>query len=313
MKRSLWFSLLATFGIIACSPGPRTKANAQVPADNNTLLWRISGNGLTRPSYLFGTMHMICANDIGVSDSLSYAIKNTDKVYLEIDMEDMMGMMLTAMGKLTMRGDTTLSDLLNPEDYNKVKTFFEEKTGGLLPFSAVEKFKPMLTGSMIMEQLKQCQNMIIMEQLVMDEAKKNTKEIEGLETLEFQLGIFDMIPYKVQAKYLLEMLNESAKEGGNDELSIMTDVYRNQQLEKISELINKDESISAYSDILLYNRNVNWTNQLKELMTKNALVIAVGAGHLPGDRGVINLLRKAGYKVDPVKNEMIIKKKTEEI
>ena len=81
----------------------------------------------------------------------------------------------------------------------------------------------------------------------------------------------------------------------------------------MDELINKEASISGYTDILLYNRNVNWANKLQTLMPQNAVVIAVGAGHLPGDKGVINLLRKAGYKVDPVKNDMIIKKKEEEI
>ena len=305
--------MLAAFGFVACSPGTRTKSNTQIPVDNNTLLWRISGNGLTRPSYLFGTMHMICANDIGISDSLSYAIKNTDRVYLEIDMDDMMGMMMGAMNKMTMRGDTTLSDLLSEEDYTKVKNFFELKTGGLMPFSMVEKFKPMLVGSMVMEQLKQCQNMIVMEQLVMEEAGKHNKEIDGLETLEYQLGIFDQIPYATQAKYLLEMINDSGKEGNDAELVIMTNAYRNQELNKMDELINKEASISGYTDILLYNRNVNWANKLQTLMPQKAVVIAVGAGHLPGDKGVINLLRKAGYKVDPVKNDMIIKKKEEEI
>ena len=155
--------------------------------------------------------------------------------------------------------------------------------------------------------------MIVMEQLVMEEAGKHNKEIDGLETLEYQLGIFDQIPYATQAKYLLEMINDSGKEGNDAELVIMTNAYRNQELNKMDELINKEASISGYTDILLYNRNVNWANKLQTLMPQNAVVIAVGAGHLPGDKGVINLLRKAGYKVDPVKNDMIIKKKEEEI
>ncbi len=58
------------------------------------------------------------------------------------------------------------------------------------------------------------------------------------------------------------------------------------------------------TEILLYQRNINWVNKLKDLLANNTLVIAVGAGHLPGERGVINLLKKAGYKVEPVKNDM---------
>lgn len=308
MKRSLWFSLLAAFGMVACNPISKTKSSAQAPPDENTLLWRISGNGLTKYSYLFGTMHMICANDIVISDSLSYAIKNADKVYLEIDMDDMMGIMMSAMNQMGMRGDTTLSDLLTDEEYNKVKSFFELKTGGMMPFSMLEKFKPMLIGSMVMEQLKQCQDMIVMEQMVMEEASKSKKEIEGLETIEYQLAIFDKIPYKVQAKQLLKMIEDHGKESSDTEMMLLTQAYRNQQLDKMDELINKDSGISGYTDILLYDRNENWTNKLQNLMSGNSLVIAVGAGHLPGEKGVINLLRKAGYKVEPVKNDMIIKR-----
>ena len=314
MKRSLWFSLLAAFGFAACSPGTRTNSKVQNnTVDSNTLLWRVSGNGLTKPSYLFGTMHMICANDIGISDSLQYAIKNSDKVYLELDMDDMMGMMLSAMSKMTMRGDTTLSDLLSKEEYEKVKTFFENKSGGLMPFSMMEKFKPLLIGSMVMEQLQQCENMIIMEQLVMTEANKHDKEIEGLETIEFQLGIFDKIPYKLQAQQLLKMIEDSGKEGEDTEMKMLTEAYRQQQLNKMDELTRNEKSIEGFTDILLYDRNADWAKKLEELMKNNALVIAVGAGHLPGEKGVINLLRKAGYKVEPVKNDMIITKKAEEI
>ncbi len=314
MKKSVWLSLLAAVGFAACSPGARTKSKVSIPPTvENTLLWRISGNGLAKPSYLFGTMHMICANDIGVSDSLKQAISQADKVYLELDMDDMMGMMLSAMTKMTMRGDTTLSDLLSPEEYNKVKGFFQEKSGGLLPFAVVEKFKPLLVGSMIVEQMQSCENMIVMEQLVMTEAGKHNKEIEGLETIDFQLGIFDRIPYRTQALQLLKMIEESGKEGDDSEMKILTDAYRNQELNKMLELTMNEKSIEGFTDVLLYNRNEDWAQKLKGLMSKNALVIAVGAGHLPGERGVINLLRKAGYKVEPVRNDMIMEKKAEEI
>ena len=76
----------------------------------------------------------------------------------------------------------------------------------------------------------------------------------------------------------------------------------------MDELTKKEDmGIQNFTDMLLYNRNENWAKKLEGLMAKNALVIAVGAGHLPGERGVINLLRKAGYIVEPVRNEMIRK------
>jgi uncharacterized protein YbaP (TraB family) len=113
MKKSAWLALFAAIGFGACSQPPKTKASTQNTSPN-TLLWRISGNNLAKPSYLFGTMHMICATDIELSDSMKNAIKNADKVYLELDMDDMF-QMLGAMSHMNMRDDTTLADLLNKE------------------------------------------------------------------------------------------------------------------------------------------------------------------------------------------------------
>jgi uncharacterized protein YbaP (TraB family) len=309
MKRSFWLTIFAAIGFAACSQAPKTKTTTTT--GNNTLLWRISGKNLEKPSYLFGTMHMICANDIELSDSLRSAIKNADKVYLELDMDDMF-QMLGAMSHMTMRDDTTLADLLTREQYKKVKDYFEEHSG-MMPFAMLEKFKPLLVESMVMEQSPACENMIVMEQLVMQEAKENGKEIKGLESMDFQLSIFDSIPYQLQAQQLVKMVENADNKSDEDDMKVLTDAYRMQQLDKMDELTKKEDmGMKNFTDLLLYNRNANWAKKLEGLMEKNALVIAVGAGHLPGEKGVISLLRKAGYKVEPVKNEMI-KKKTKEI
>lgn len=307
MKRSFWLTLVAVTGITFGGLAQKNASNL----DANTLLWKVSGNGLSKPSYIFGTMHMICANDIELSDSLRKAIQNVDEVYLELDMDDMMQMMM-AMTKMTMKGDTTLSELLTKEEYEKLKNYFE-KNSSLIPFVMMERYKPLLIQAMIMEKAASCDNMIIMENLVMQAAKSNKKDIKGLETFEYQLSIFDKIPYKLQAQQLVKLVDETNNgEDAGTEMKILTDAYRNQQLNKMDELTKADPSISAFADILLYDRNANWTKKLQELMPKKSLVIAVGAGHLPGEKGVLKLLTEAGYKVEPVKNEMI-KKKVEQI
>jgi uncharacterized protein len=307
MKKSFWLTLLTVVGLVTGNAQKKSSGD-----DTNTLLWRVSGKNLSKPSYIFGTMHMICANDIELSDSLKSAIQNSDNVYLELDMDDMWQMM-GAMMHMNMKGDTTLSDLLTPEDYKKVKNYFKDHDG-LIPFSMMERYKPLLVESMIMEQAKPCDNMIVIEQLVMNEAKKSGKEIKGLETFDYQLAIFDKIPYKLQAQQLVQMVDEAKAGSGadEDEVKVLTEAYRKQELNKMDELTKADPSIGEFTDILLYDRNANWSKKLQELMPGSGLVIAVGAGHLPGLKGVLNLLRQAGYTVEPVKNEMI-KKKTKDI
>lgn len=298
--------ILALLSFFVCITGQAQKKNDQ------TLLWRISGNGLQAPSYIFGTIHMICADNIQLSDSLTQAIEKADGVYLELDMDNMFEM-LGAVRKMKMRGDTTLADLLPAPDYELVKTYFKNK-GGLMPFSMLETMKPMLAASTLMEAAADCDNAQAMEQLVMKEAKRNGKGVKGLETMGYQLSIFDSIPYKLQAEQLAAYIktHDSAEES-KKELAELENAYRSQDLAKMEQLtLQEDMGIARFTDLLLYNRNQNWAVKMKEIMPGKSLVFAVGAGHLPGDKGVLSILRKMGYRVEPVVNNMD-KRKTAEL
>lgn len=286
-------------------------AGAQ-PGKTNTLLWRISGNGLSAPSYVFGTIHMICAENIRLSDSLVSAIGRADAVYLELDMDNTFEM-LGAMRKMKMRGDTTLADLLPEKDYLAVKTFFKGQKS-LLPFSMLETLKPLLAASTLMENAVTCDKSVAMEQLIMKEAKGRSKNIKGLESMAYQLGIFDSIPYRLQA----EQLAAYVKNHGNDEdakkaFAEMEQAYKSQDLKKMEQLTLEDDmGIARFTDLLLYNRNTNWVAKMQDLMQGKSLVFAVGAGHLPGTKGMLELLKKKGYRVEPVANDMI-KNRTQEL
>lgn len=295
MKKLVLWALVCAAGLTASSQ-----------TQENTLLWRISGKDLVKPSYLFGTIHLLCADDIELSPNLKLAIKETDKVYLELDMDNLFEMM-QAVQKMKMRNDTTLSDLLSKSDYEKVKAFFSQKIS-LIPFSILETYKPMLAASMVMQSATNCDNSISMEQLIMQEAKKERKEIKGMETMAYQLSIFDSIPYEVQAKQLVSFIaDESTEDKAGKEYDEMANAYRNQELSKLEALINKEEyGIGNFADLLLYNRNKNWVKTMSTIFSSGSVVlVAVGAGHLPGEKGVINLLKKAGYKVEPVENKMV--------
>ena len=273
--------------------------------DFNTLLWQITGNGLPRPSYLFGTIHMICSDEAVLSDSLRAAIGSSDDVYFEVDMDNLIEM-IGVMRKMKMRNDTTLADLLSKDDYTKVKDYFENNET-LLPFSVLETYKPLLAASMLMEGSTGCETPEAMEEVIMKEAKQQGKNIRGLETMSFQMSIFDTIPYKMQAMQLVRYVDDADKGNTDDtkEYDKLMQAYRNQDLSKLEELTKTtDMGMANFTDILLYNRNKNWVEKLKAILPNKSVVIAVGAGHLPGEKGVINLLRKAGYIVKPVPNKI---------
>lgn len=275
---------------------------AQNNKENNTLLWKISGNGIEKPSYLFGTIHMLCKEDAYLSSNLTKAIEKADRVYLELDMDNLFEM-LGAMMKMKMKNDTTLADLLTADEYKRTREYFEAKNI-MLPFSVVETYKPLIATSLLLEASTACDEQVAMEQLIMAEAKKNGKRIEGLETMAYQMSIFDSIPYKIQAQELLKSISGGDNENDSDnEFKEMMKAYREQDLEQLGNMISKsDLGMMQYEDILLNNRNRNWVHKLKPLLKEKSLVVAVGAGHLPGVNGLINLLRKEGYKVTPVEN-----------
>ena len=269
---------------------------------SHTLLWRISGKGTTRPSWLFGTMHILCASDARLTDSLKAAIASCDEVYFEINLSDMSDM-LNSIKYMRMNDSKKLSDLLKPDEYARVKDYFT-KHSSLLPFSMLERFKPMLISGLIEEQGLDCQTTDGMELMIMQQLHSSTekKPVNGLETAEFQAGLFDSIPYEQQAKELVNYI-DSADENKKATRQL-AELYVHQDLDSIGQLSDKDDpGMSGYMDLLLYNRNRKWARELDTLLPGKSLLIAVGAAHLPGKEGVIELLRKEGYTVDPVKNQ----------
>ena len=298
-NKSVWQHLLWIF-LVLTGAIPANAQSGKQRSLENSLLWKISGNGLTKPSYLYGTIHMICKDDAGLGDSLVTAIESSDRVYFEVDMDNLMEM-LSAFKDFKMKNDTTLADLLSKEDYEKVKTFMESKSQ-LLPFSKLETYKPMLASSLLMESGIGCDQSVAMEQLILEIAKKNGKRVDGLETMSYQASIFDSIPYKLQAEQLLKYVNDGGdKTEADKQFQEMVEAYKAQNIEKLGEFVSSDDGLGNYEDILIYNRNRNWVEKLKKIMPEKSLTIAVGAGHLAGEKGMIKLLRKEGFTVKPVK------------
>lgn len=275
---------------------------AQKKETPHTLLWRISGKHIARPSYLFGTMHILCAKDALLSDSLKAAIKRCDEIYFEINLGDMMGM-LNSMQYMKMKDGKTLADLLKPDEYARVKAYFT-KNVPFPPFSMLERFKPMLISGIVEEQAMDCPEKDGMEMQILSESKNYDKPVDGLETAEFQATLFDSIPYAEQARDLVNSI-DSADQNKQTTQELVS-LYKRQDLDGIDSLSRKDDGgvEGSHMDLLLYARNRKWAKLLDGLLRQKSLLIAVGAAHLPGKGGVIDLLRKEGYTVEPVRNQV---------
>ena len=281
------------------------KADSLAPtADENSLLWEISGKELEKASYLYGTIHMIAKEDYFLTDMTKETFKKSEQVAFEIDMNKMndMSIMFSLIGQVMMKDGVSLKDLLNEEDYKLVKEHFTELG---LPMFMLEKVKPMFLASFASGDLGDTGSDMASGEIVsyemefMEMAKKQEKEMDGLETIEYQMSVFDSIPYEDQAKMLVESIRSEVV--GDSQFDEMVEMYKNQDLSGMQDMFAADEEgIGKYEDIFLKNRNQNWIPVMEKMMKVKSTFFAVGAGHLGGSIGVIALLRAVGYKVKPL-------------
>lgn len=155
--------------------------------------------------------------------------------------------------------------------------------------------------AMNMQGSAQSGEIVSYEMELMKMAQEQEKPIDGLETAEFQMSLFDSIPYDVQAQMLMATIKSGDSGEEDNQLEQMVEMYKNQDIQGMQRMVKGDKGgISEYEELLLLRRNRNWIPVMEEMMAKNATFFAVGAGHLGGEEGVIALLRKAGYTVSPV-------------
>ncbi|MFD2567742.1 TraB/GumN family protein [Pseudotenacibaculum haliotis] len=262
----------------------------------STTLWKITGKGLEKPSYLFGTIHVTC--DATLSDKVKEALDQTDQLVLEIDMDDptMQGKMMQGMA---MKEGKTLKDLVSEEDFQTIDKLFKEHLG--MSVSLMQNVKPFFLLAAFYPKMIDCP-MQSFELELMKVAQKQKEEIKGLETVEDQLQVFDDIPYDVQVKDLIKTAKDNLAHE-KETIKKMLKIYKEENIEAMLDMMSEESSevTSDYQNILLDNRNKNWISKIGVYAKEKPTFFGVGAGHLAGKNGVILLLRKAGYTVTPVK------------
>lgn len=285
--------------LIASGCTAQLKPVFKINENNNTLLWQVSGKDLKKPSFLFGTFHLLCKNDINFSTQLKSAVQYADSIYMELDLDDPSTMM-SGLLYLNMKNGKTLKDFYTPEEYKKIEDYFNDSLQ--MPMIMFQKAKPYFLMAMLYPKMMKCKTFSGVDEEIMTLAKQNNKQIIGLETMEFQSSIFDSIPYELQAEELLKNIDSLDKY--KNEFDTLMQAYKSQQLNTMEELMGKSEfAMEKYENLLVNYRNANWVKQLKEIMKNKSVFVAVGAGHLLGEKGLINLLKSEGYVVEPIENK----------
>ena len=271
-----------------------TKIYAQ--QESKSLLYEISGNGLTQPSYLYGTIHIICKDDFVMTEATKKKFAEAQQVYLELDMDDPK-MMPDMMKSMYITDGSTIKTLLSETDYQKVSQFFKDtlKTN----IGGMDKMKPFVLASMAAPKMLACPTQSY-EETFMKMAKEEHKEILGLETVQDQFGALDKMGMKKQAEMMLVKLVDNWSDGKQTFKKMITN-YKNQDVEGLLEVMAESKTADAnFQEDLLVTRNQNWIPKIQQITKEKPTFFAVGAGHLGGKKGVIALLKQAGFTVKAV-------------
>jgi uncharacterized protein YbaP (TraB family) len=289
MKKILSIFTIAFLLLSSCSS--TKKATAQ---EENSLFWEISGKELKEPSYLFGTIHIICRQDYFMPEMVKQKFASSKNVFLEMDMDD--PKMQMKMMQLAMLPKGESLPKLFGKDYALVDSFFKKNTQ--FPLAMFNQFKPMMIMSLLTMETLTCEDTESYETNFMGMAKKQGKDIKGLETIEDQMRVFDNIPDSVEVKNIVKMVKEFDEQ--KKQFAEMVNVYKEQNISKLQQELSASPDTMGAEDELLTKRNNNWIPVMEKNMKEDASFFAVGAGHLAGKNGVIQLLRKAGYTVKAV-------------
>ncbi len=302
--------LIALFFIITA------KAQKKVEKKYPSLLWEITGNGLKKPSYLFGTMHVSNKMVFHLSDSFFMAIKNSDVVGLELNSEywqqDMIEMEKQRNSFVKFYGSSN-NNYYNNSYGSKYEFGFgssyaiKEKTFRLNnDYNDYIKYAlgvtPYLINSLLFrsnEYNQDYEENTFLDMYIYQTGKKLGKKSAGMET------IFTMEKYTTEAE--IDRANEKRKkykQKSSDNYPEMSaaDAYRKGDLDMLDSLDRMDNESEAFTEKFLYQRNDVQAMSMDTIMKKGqSLFVGVGAAHLPGKRGVIEILRRMGYKMRPIK------------
>ena len=295
MKNSYLFLLLCFF--------TSTFISAQ-SLNTKSLLWKVYGNGAKDTSYLYGTIHMIEKKDFVISPQVKRTFQRTNALVMEVNLE-MSDSTKKAVAKQVMFPDKkSIKAYLSTSDYTYLHSYLID-TLKIMPLKVTvyEMMTPFFLQAMILkEQLKKVKSY---EEHFANMGKK--KEKLFVETLQEQLNIVAGDPLNTQVEKLIKDMR-AGKMNASIEFKKMTDLYLKQDLQGLHNFIVQSmieseetpEKSKEMMDKMLVNRNKNWIPKLEGWMKQKSLFVAVGAGHLAGEEGVINLLKKQGYTVEAV-------------
>jgi uncharacterized protein YbaP (TraB family) len=301
MKKLFSILLLMTVFVIG--------ANAQ-------LLYKISGKDLQKPSYIIGTYHLANVGFVDKIPGVKDALTNTEQVYGELDMTDLQSAdnMKKMQNAMMLPEGQSLKTILTADQMKRLNAYLKKTMSVDMSSPMVEKQMGKLTPQALVTQLTLLMFMTkhmgefdpssTFDQYFQAQAKKNNEPVGGFETVDFQIKtLLQSTPMKRQVEQLMCLIDhQDFMESMSDKI---VNAFYAQDLTAVKAAMdekigNSCDCTPEEEDALINNRNADWLTKMPAIMSAKPTFFAVGAGHLPGDKGVLQLLKNAGYTVEGV-------------
>lgn len=258
------------------------------------LLWKISGNGLEQPSFLFGTMHTADSRAFNKIESVKNKLAGCDAFAMEI-LADEKDIDLNLIAGLLMTDGTTLSSLFTKEEYKRIDSLMQKSSG--FPLSLFEFVQPIVIAMLFEQSGMTTDSTDALDFYLKKIAQKEGKKLIGIETIQEQLKALQALTYTEQAALVSQELNKQNDSQGTEQLFKF---YASENLDSILILNRQNPMPEKLEKALVENRNKLMTDRIATIIRQQPTFCAIGALHLPAAGGVIEGLRQKGFKLESV-------------
>ncbi len=259
----------------------------------NSVLWKIEHSELKEPSYILGTLHLMCENDFEIPKKVTQTLQRVDALVLEInfsDPEEMKSM------QESMKNPRKISEELSKEQFTELDSHVTKIMG--VSLTNFDAYGLSILNTLMTQEMLPCSQIKSLDNELLLLATKNKKTIFSLEKFSEQMELLKNA-YPTEFAFKQIMLFESYKKDFNEALV----AYKNEDITTAVDLLTKEKYMDKNATILMQiNRNKNWVEKMPQMMKERSNLFAVGAAHLTNNYGIIHLLRQQGYTLTPVFN-----------
>lgn len=262
---------------------------------SQSLLWKVTGSKIHSPSYVYGTIHIQDQRVFAFDSTVMKALSSCDALCVELLLDEIDAN--TVKDAMYLPKGQTISGIISKEEFKKLDSLCKASIGVSAMF--LNTMKPFFLMSTMQQMAFSQDKAEALDLFFLKSARQQNKECIGLESFDDQLKAIDKISIKEQVNMLLEMLSDTTDDATAASDSLLQ-AYLTFDFDKMLNMASDESLPDNMDEVLINKRNIVMAKGFEKSAKKKTTFCAVGAAHLAGEKGVLALLRKKGYTVEPV-------------